>query len=136
MTAGTALAVLTRPAWAAQKSRTAGYTVQKTEKEWKSILSPIQYNILRQGGTERPGFSILEKEKRPGVFRCAGCDTPLFATADKFNSKTGWPSFMRRIIASVWGLPQRTVGHLQRSGDAQFHGLSQALGRDRAPGAW
>lgn len=101
VTAGTALAVLTRPAWAAQKSRTAGYTVQKTEKEWKSILSPIQYNILRQGGTERPGFSILEKEKRPGVFRCAGCDTPLFATADKFNSKTGWPSFARSIGSNV-----------------------------------
>jgi len=101
VTAGTALAVLTRPAWAAQKSRTVGYTVQKTEREWKSILSPIQYNILRQGGTERPGFSILEKEKRPGVFRCAGCGTPLFATADKFNSGTGWPSFARSIGNNV-----------------------------------
>jgi peptide-methionine (R)-S-oxide reductase len=93
----TALAVLTRPAWAASRSRTSGYAVQKTETEWKSMLSPLQYNVLREGGTERPGFSILEKEKRPGTFKCAGCGTPLFITADKFNSGTGWPSFARGL---------------------------------------
>lgn len=93
----TALAALTRPAWATSKSRTAGYPVQKTESEWKAMLSPVQYNILRQGGTERSGFSILEKEKRPGTFKCAGCGTPLFVTADKFNSGTGWPSFARGL---------------------------------------
>lgn len=96
-TAGTALVVLTRPVWAVSRSRTQGYPVQKTEDEWKSMLSPIQYNILREGGTERPGFSILEKEKRAGVFKCAGCGTPLFLTADKFNSGTGWPSFARGL---------------------------------------
>ena len=92
-----ALVSLTRPVWAAEKSRTAGYAVQKTDEEWKQTLSPMQYFILRQGGTESPGFSILEKEKRSGTFSCAGCGTPLFVSADKFNSGTGWPSFARAL---------------------------------------
>lgn len=95
-----ALVSLSRPAWAALSggvSRTEGYAVQKTEAEWRSQLSPVQYDILRRGGTEKPGYSILEKEKRAGEFRCAGCGTPLFASADKFNSGTGWPSFARRL---------------------------------------
>lgn len=92
-----AVASFTRPVWAASKSRTEGYQVQKTEEEWKAQLSPLQYDILRKGGTERPGFSILETEKRTGIFRCAGCGTPLFSSADKFNSGTGWPSFARGL---------------------------------------
>ena len=89
-----ALVAYTRPVWAgAPRSRSEGYSVQKSEDEWQKQLSAIQYNILRQGGTERPGYSILETEKRPGIFRCAGCGTDLFQTADKFNSGTGWPSF-------------------------------------------
>uniref|UniRef100_A0A7S3L941 Peptide-methionine (R)-S-oxide reductase n=1 Tax=Amphora coffeiformis TaxID=265554 RepID=A0A7S3L941_9STRA len=95
----TMLISLSRPVWAAgsSKSRTEGYKVQKTENEWKAELSPIQYDILRRGGTENPGFSVLEKEKRSGTFRCAGCGTPLFSSADKFNSGTGWPSFARGL---------------------------------------
>lgn len=79
------LVSLTRPVWADsdKKSRTVGYQVQKTEEEWKVALSPVQYDILRRGGTEQPGFSILEKEKRTGVFHCAGCGTPLFSSKDK-----------------------------------------------------
>lgn len=92
-----ALLSISRPAWAFKKSRNDGYDVQKSEAEWKSILSPIQYNILREGGTERPGYSILEKEKRPGTFKCAGCGTVLFSSVDKFNSGTGWPSFARGL---------------------------------------
>lgn len=95
----TLLISLSRPVWAASgnTSRTEGYKVQKTEDEWKAELSPIQYDILRRGGTENPGFSVLEKEKRSGTFRCAGCGTPLFSSADKFNSGTGWPSFARGL---------------------------------------
>jgi peptide-methionine (R)-S-oxide reductase len=88
----------TRPTWAAaSKSRTDGYTVQKTSQEWKSQLSSLQYEVLRNGGTERPYSSILESEKRPGIFECAGCGTPLFASGNKFNSGTGWPSFARGL---------------------------------------
>jgi peptide-methionine (R)-S-oxide reductase len=85
--------VLTRPAWATKQSRTEGYSVQKTEAEWKAQLSPLQYNILREGGTERPYFSILETEKRPGTYECVACGTPLFESTTKFSSGTGWPSF-------------------------------------------
>jgi peptide-methionine (R)-S-oxide reductase len=75
------------------KSRTEGYAVQHTEREWAYLLSGAQYNILRQGGTERPNSSILEGEERKGEFRCAGCNTPLFTSSAKFHSGTGWPSF-------------------------------------------
>lgn len=75
------------------KSRTEGYDVQHTEREWSYILSGKQYNILRQGGTERPYSSILEEEERDGEYRCAGCGSPLFASKSKFHSGTGWPSF-------------------------------------------
>jgi peptide-methionine (R)-S-oxide reductase len=75
------------------KNRSDGYAVQHTDREWAYILSGQQYNILRQGGTERPNSSILEGDDRAGEFRCAGCATPLFASASKFHSGTGWPSF-------------------------------------------
>jgi peptide-methionine (R)-S-oxide reductase len=85
-------------AWAGNsKSRTDGYSVQKQDAEWKSQLSDMQYYILRRGGTESPNYSILESEKRPGVFVCAGCGTQLFDAKEKFNSKTGWPSFARGL---------------------------------------
>lgn len=75
------------------KSRSEGYAVQHTEREWAYILSGPQYNILRQGGTEQPNSSILEGEDHKGEFRCAGCNTPLFSSESKFHSGTGWPSF-------------------------------------------
>lgn len=75
------------------KSRTEGYAIQYSEREWAYILSGPQFNILRQGGTERPNTSILEGEERSGEYRCAGCSTPLFSSSAKFHSGTGWPSF-------------------------------------------
>jgi peptide-methionine (R)-S-oxide reductase len=65
--------------------------------EWKKRLSPLAFNVLREEGTERPGTSPLNGEKRPGVFVCAGCDLPLFTSAMKFESGTGWPSFFTSI---------------------------------------
>ena len=73
------------------------YPVTYSDKEWMYMLSGAQYNILRRGGTERPFSSILESEKRAGTFVCAGCNTPLFASEAKFNSRTGWPSFASTI---------------------------------------
>jgi peptide-methionine (R)-S-oxide reductase len=93
-----------RPAWAGGsggKSRTDGYAIQKTEAEWKDALSPMQYFVLREGGTERPYDSVLEGEDRPGTFACAGCGTPLFESKDKFHSGTGWPSFARALDPGV-----------------------------------
>jgi peptide-methionine (R)-S-oxide reductase len=75
------------------KSRSDGYAVQRSEREWAYILSGKQYNILREGGTEQPYSSILENEDRDGEYICAGCGTSLFVSSSKFHSGTGWPSF-------------------------------------------
>ena len=77
------------------KSRSDGYAVQRTEREWAYVLSGAQYNILRQGGTERQKSSILNTftTANVGTYACAGCGTALFSSADKFSSNTGWPSF-------------------------------------------
>jgi len=68
-----------------------------TETEWKAKLTEEEYYILRQSGTERPGTSVLNNEKRNGVYQCAGCDLPLFNSDMKFDSGTGWPSFFDYI---------------------------------------
>lgn len=81
------------------ESRTEGYAVQKTEAEWQQVLSAPEYFILRSGGTEPPNSSPLVKEKRAGEFRCAGCGASLFASAAKFDSGTGWPSFATQLPA-------------------------------------
>jgi peptide-methionine (R)-S-oxide reductase len=65
--------------------------------EWRKRLSPEAFNVLREEGTERAGSSALNAEKRPGVFVCAGCDLPLFTSAMKYESGTGWPSFFTTI---------------------------------------
>lgn len=75
--------------------------MQKTDDEWKSLLTPRQYDILRNGGTERPYTSILEGESRQGIFQCAGCGTALFESEQKFKSGTGWPSFAAALEDGV-----------------------------------
>jgi peptide-methionine (R)-S-oxide reductase len=69
-----------------------------SKEEWRKRLGAAQFNILREEGTERPGSSPLNNEKRPGVFACAGCDLPLFTSAMKYESGTGWPSFFTSIL--------------------------------------
>ena len=72
-----------------------------SKEEWKNRLSPESYYILREEGTERAFSSQLNNEKRKGVFHCAGCDLPLFSSATKYDSGTGWPSFWDSIQGSV-----------------------------------
>ena len=67
--------------------------IVKTNEEWKRELSPAQYEVLRNHGTEPRGTSPLNREKRTGVFKCAGCGQPLFVSGAKYESGTGWPSF-------------------------------------------
>ncbi len=67
------------------------------DSEWKKRLTPAAYDVLRHEGTERAGSSPLDHEKRPGVFVCAGCGLPLFSSAMKYDSGTGWPSFFTTI---------------------------------------
>jgi peptide-methionine (R)-S-oxide reductase len=77
------------------------FSVDKTNEEWRETLSPSQYHVLREHGTERAGTSPLNHEKRAGRFYCAACGNPLFASATKFESGTGWPSFSRPLDAAV-----------------------------------
>lgn len=71
--------------------------LERSEAEWRRILSPRQYEVLREADTEPPGSSPLDDEKRPGVYTCRGCSLPLFTSAMKYASGTGWPSFFTTI---------------------------------------
>jgi len=75
--------------------------MKKTDDEWRGELSPEQFHVLRKHGTERPGSSPLNQEKRDGTFKCAGCGQPLFTADSKFESGTGWPSFWRPLEHAV-----------------------------------
>jgi peptide-methionine (R)-S-oxide reductase len=72
---------------------TKQYPVTRTDAEWRALLTPEQYAVMRRHGTEAPGSCALLAEKRAGTFACAGCDQPLFVSKTKFESGTGWPSF-------------------------------------------
>jgi peptide-methionine (R)-S-oxide reductase len=77
------------------------FAVTRTDAEWRKRLTPEQYHVMRQHGTEAPGTCALLQEKRPGQFTCAGCDQPLFESRLKFESGTGWPSFNDPIEGAV-----------------------------------
>ena len=83
---------------------------QKTDADWKTLLTPEQFHVLREHGTERAGTSPLNREKREGTFTCAGCGTPLFSSDTKFESGTGWPSFYRPIEGAIATTTDRTFG--------------------------
>jgi peptide-methionine (R)-S-oxide reductase len=95
--------------------------------EWKKRLSPAAYEVLREEGTERPGTSPLNAEKRPGVFVCAGCGLPLFTSEMKYESGTGWPSFFTTIPGAFGTktdfkiLYPRTEYHCARCGGHHGH---------------
>jgi peptide-methionine (R)-S-oxide reductase len=84
-----------------EKQAEEHFPVEKSEAEWRAQLSPDAFRVLRQHGTERPGTSELNAEKRPGTFTCAGCGTPVFDAGTKFESGTGWPSFWAPIEGAV-----------------------------------
>jgi peptide-methionine (R)-S-oxide reductase len=83
---------------------------QKTDADWQAALTPQQYKVLRQHGTEPAGTSPLNMEKRDGTFACAGCGQPLFSADTKFESGTGWPSFFKPLENSVETTTDRTLG--------------------------
>jgi len=81
--------------------RPEAFEVTLTDAEWRKRLSPAAYATLRRAATERPFTSPLNKEKRKGLFACAGCALPLFASRTKFESGTGWPSFYAPLPKAV-----------------------------------
>jgi peptide-methionine (R)-S-oxide reductase len=88
-----------RPARAESAKTT--FEIAKTEQQWRAILTPEQFRVLRQHGTERAGTSPLDKQYGKGTYVCAGCALPLFSSKTKFDSGTGWPSFHAPIEGSV-----------------------------------
>ncbi len=86
------------------------YPVTRTDAEWRARLTPEQFYIMREHGTERPGSCALLHETRQGTFACAGCDTPLFQSTLKFESGTGWPSFNDPLPGSVETQTDRSFG--------------------------
>lgn len=76
-------------------------TIPSTEEEWKAKLTPEQYRVLREKGTEAPGSGVYLHEHADGTFRCAACGNPLFSSAAKFDSHTGWPSFDEALPGAV-----------------------------------
>ena len=77
------------------------FEVTRSDDEWREVLSGNQYEVLRHHGTEMRGSSPLNKEKRSGTFRCAGCGQPLFSSDTKYESGTGWPSFSAPMPEAV-----------------------------------
>ena len=103
------------------------FEVTKTDAEWRKQLTPAQYEVLRDHGTERAGTSPLDKEYGKGGYRCAGCDLPLFTSETKFDSRTGWPSFWTPIDDAVGTTTDRkffmvrTEVHCRRCGGHLGH---------------
>ncbi len=83
------------------KEKKKTYKIEKSESEWKELLSPMAYYVLREAGTERPFSSPLNKNYKKGTFVCAACNTPLYKSEHKFDSGSGWPSFDRAIKRNV-----------------------------------
>jgi peptide-methionine (R)-S-oxide reductase len=109
-------------AMAAQK-----FEVTHTEDEWRKLLTPEQFAVLRQAGTEHPFTSPLLEEHRKGTFDCAGCDLPLYSSDTKFDSGTGWPSFWKPLDNAVgteedtsFGMVRNAV-HCRRCGGHLGH---------------
>jgi peptide-methionine (R)-S-oxide reductase len=95
----------------AGRAATGRFEVTLTDAQWRRKLTPEQYAVLRQAATERPGSSPLLNEHRKGVFTCAGCALPLYASATKFDSGTGWPSFWKPLPNAVGTSTDRMLGY-------------------------
>jgi peptide-methionine (R)-S-oxide reductase len=113
--------------YAADATQDAIQKITKSKDEWKQILTPQQYDVLREEGTERPFSSPLLNEHRAGTFTCAGCDLELFPSKFKFDSGTGWPSFYDSIPGHVETksdtslFMERTEYHCARCGGHHGH---------------
>lgn len=101
--AGAAVVAAVAVAFAGRSSEASAETfeVNLTPEQWRRRLTAEQYRVLRRQGTERAGSSPLDRERRRGTFLCAGCELPVFRSEDKYDSRTGWPSFVRPLRGAV-----------------------------------
>jgi peptide-methionine (R)-S-oxide reductase len=103
------------------------FEIEKSDDEWRRLLTPAQFDVLRQHGTERPFSSPLDHEKRKGTFACAGCDLPVYSSDTKFDSGTGWPSFYQPLPDAIGTsvdrsfFMKRTEVHCRRCGGHLGH---------------
>ena len=103
------------------------FEVTKTPAEWKKLLTPAQYHVLREHGTERAFTHPYDKLYQPGVYNCAGCDLPLFSSETKYDSTTGWPSFWKPLENALGTTEDRMLFmlrveyHCRRCGGHQGH---------------
>jgi peptide-methionine (R)-S-oxide reductase len=111
----------------ANAASSAAFEVTHGDAEWRTLLTPEQFSVLRQQGTERPFTSPLDREKRNGTFCCAGCGNELFSSKAKFDSGTGWPSFWQPLPSAVNDTSHATMGmfgaeiHCRRCGGHLGH---------------
>ncbi|MFP5508676.1 MAG: peptide-methionine (R)-S-oxide reductase MsrB [Paracoccaceae bacterium] len=103
------------------------FEITRTEAEWRAMLTPAEYRVMREEGTERAGSSPLDKVYDPGVYLCRGCDLPLYDASTKYDSGTGWPSFYAALDGAI-GTKQdrklfmlRTECHCRRCGSHLGH---------------
>jgi peptide-methionine (R)-S-oxide reductase len=103
------------------------FEIERSPEEWRRLLTPAQFEVLREAGTERAGTSPLNAEKRAGTYHCAGCDLPVYRSEAKYESGTGWPSFYEPIAGAVRTRPDpgwlgpRTEVHCRRCGGHLGH---------------
>ena len=106
---------------------TGRFEVERSDAEWRALLSKAEYRVMREEGTERAGSSPLNGEKRPGIYACRGCDLPLYSSEAKYESGTGWPSFFQSLPGAVATKPddtlftRRTEVHCRRCGSHLGH---------------
>ncbi|MBT0958655.1 peptide-methionine (R)-S-oxide reductase MsrB [Alphaproteobacteria bacterium KMM 3653] len=103
------------------------FEVTRSEEDWRAMLSDIEYAVMREEKTERAGSSPLDKETRPGLYACKGCDLPLYSAEAKYDSGTGWPSFTQSLKGAVRTkdddtlFARRTEVHCRRCGSHLGH---------------
>lgn len=111
----------------AEAASNDAFEIVRTEAEWRRLLTPAQYAVLREKETERAGSSRLVREKRRGTFHCAGCDLAVYSSRAKFDSGTGWPSFWAALEGAVGTrednslFMRRTEVHCRRCGGHLGH---------------
>jgi len=103
------------------------FEITRTDAEWRRLLTKAEYKVMRREGTERAGSSPLDKEWSAGTYHCKGCDLPVYSSAHKFDSGTGWPSFYQSLPDAVRTKPDRkllyvrTEVHCRRCGSHLGH---------------